>query len=374
MLPPYLGIVNFRRPSQASHNQLTQKPPQRHHPPPILHRRTQQRHTPKAKHQYRQHPMRAYPLPQHRNRRRKQHVGHEKNTQHDVVLAGLKVQIHIHLVRLRVPQVALVQRVEEVHEGQHGEDADVEFERETLFVLEGGEVLGLALERDGVVGIGGGGVGGCEGEGVFRVGGGGGHGGRRGARGVLVACRCVYMWMYIYIVEYVCTLTIQYTNTDSPPIRLWFLTENQKKRAQPAQTTKKPSVLPPLYPSPGPMPPRYNVTYVPRQLDYLSSRHDGNPAAANHSRYRAHTSCNPSLPHDRTRDTRCEHRITFRRCEWTARWTVGSSRILVSGDKGEGRWEDGREAGLGSPGRRDSTTYRAWGEALRERLSYIRGR
>lgn len=146
--------------------------------------------------------MRAYPLPQHRNRRRKQHVGHEKNTQHDVVLAGLEVQIHIHLVRLRVPQVALVQRVEEVHEGQHGEDADVEFERETLFVLEGGEVLGLALERDGVVGVGGGGVGGCEGEGVFRVGGGGGHGGRealvkRWWRADVYICGYIYIYIYI---------------------------------------------------------------------------------------------------------------------------------------------------------------------------------
>ena len=160
----------------------------------------------------------------------------------------------------------------------------------------------------------------------------------------------MYICGYIYrqVCMYVRTMTIQYTSPTHHQSRFSRAIKPKKKELN-LQTSQKQA--PPLLCTH----PQTHATTLCTTLHtfYLSSQHDGNPAAAHHP-LPGTPSCNPSLPPDRTRDAWCEHLITFRRREWTARWTVGSSRILVSGDKGEGRWEDGREAGWGIPGVRES--------------------
>lgn len=90
--------------------------------------------------------MRTVLLAQHTYWWREDNVRDVEDGQDKIVLVGLEMEILVHAIRLRIAQIALVERIAEVHERKDREDAKVELQSQRLLVLVRGEVLSMALD------------------------------------------------------------------------------------------------------------------------------------------------------------------------------------------------------------------------------------
>ena len=52
----------------------------------------------------------------------------EEDGQHQVVLIANETQVLVHSVCFRITQISLVERVEQVHDGEHRQNAKIELE------------------------------------------------------------------------------------------------------------------------------------------------------------------------------------------------------------------------------------------------------
>ncbi len=121
-------IVNHQREKGTLRH--AQEPAQRHDAGEILRRRDQQGTRAKGKHHQRQDSIRSILLAQDAQERGGEHVGHEEDAEDGVVLRALQSQRLLQPMGLGVPEVGLVEAVEEIHDGQNREDAQVEFPRQ----------------------------------------------------------------------------------------------------------------------------------------------------------------------------------------------------------------------------------------------------
>lgn len=90
-------------------------------------------------------------LPEHTNRRSKNDIGHIKDGQHQVVLIAMEVEVLVHVVGLCIAEISFVEGIAQVHEGQHGQDSQVKFEYQGLFMFVCGEMLTMALQDRWIV-------------------------------------------------------------------------------------------------------------------------------------------------------------------------------------------------------------------------------
>lgn len=89
------------------------------------------RHGPKGEHEDGKDAGGTEALAQDGDGHGKQHIGNEEDADDQVVLVARHAQIVAEAGRLRIAQVALVEGVEEVHDGQGGHQTQVKLEAQT---------------------------------------------------------------------------------------------------------------------------------------------------------------------------------------------------------------------------------------------------
>jgi hypothetical protein len=107
-------------------------------------------------------------LPEHAYRRCEDDIRHVKDAQHGVVLVSVEAKIFIHTISLRITEITLqifstcasdnpitnlVQSIEEVHDCEHRQHAQVKLQAQCLLVFKVWQMDGFSCARDGCGGI-----------------------------------------------------------------------------------------------------------------------------------------------------------------------------------------------------------------------------